>query len=218
MIQQLYKTDLITLKLLHNAITDARGLNKQVISLLGSANLQKLATQKLIATYLELLIPYLDDLIFIIGGRGEEGSIMHTSVDYCFQAKANIFIVGAEPIFDLEGKVLPENIFGFQNISLRCYALTQLSDLMIAFPGGIGTLQEMIVPMMHRKLDVSTLNSLKGPASIFVPTELENPVTDFLKILNNRQFISNSRSPHIIPVTLTNFPDELAHSMPGDRV
>ena len=68
MIQQLYKTDLMTLKLLHNAITDARGLNKQVISLLGSANLQKLATQKLIATYL-------DDLIFIIGGRGVSTNI-----------------------------------------------------------------------------------------------------------------------------------------------
>jgi predicted Rossmann-fold nucleotide-binding protein len=71
---------------------------------------------------------------------------------------------------------------------------------MIAFPGGIGTLQEMIVPMMHHKLDVSVLNLLKGPASIFAPTELKNPVTDFLKILDNCQFISNSSSPHIILV------------------
>lgn len=208
MTQAFDNTDLLTFTALHNAITAARSSNKRIISLLGSARIQEVAFQQLTANYLELLAPWLDELVFIIGGRGEYGSIMHTSVDCCFQFSANTFIVGVNPIFDLENKVPQENVFGFNNISLRCYALTQLADLMIAFPGGIGTLQEIIVPMMHRKLDCNVSESLLGPTDIFIPTELKNPVTDFISILDNHCFISKSGIPSITPVKLSNFADK----------
>ncbi len=205
MIHPFQKKDIETFQLWYSTISEMRTPKTLIISLLGSANFQVYEIQKLTATYLELLAPYLEDIIFIIGGRGEQGSVMHTSVDSCFRLGGKIFIVGIEPVFDLEGKVPPENVFGFQNISLRCYALTQLSHLMIAFPGGLGTLQEIIVPMMHQKLDENPLESLRGPQGIFIPTEHQSPVTDFLSILNNQKFISKSQSANIIPVTLDNF-------------
>jgi len=198
-----YEKDLETFKYLYSSILELRSPQTLVISLLGSARLQPHKIQKLTATYLELLSPYIKNIIFIIGGCGEKGSVMHISVDSCFRFKGRIFIVGIEPVFDLANKVPSENIFGFQNISLRCYALTQLSDLMIAFPGGMGTIQEIIVPIMHNKLDTIVLESLKGPKGIFIPVEQKSPVTNFLSILDDQHFISQPLP--IIPVTLDSF-------------
>lgn len=198
-------SDIQTFQYLHTAISEKRDSHHAVITLLGSANTQSSQIQRIVPEYLEQVEPYVNKTIFMLGGRGEHGSVMNTSVTECYQRKFYTFVVGIEPVFDLGEKIPPERVFSFKNISLRCYALSQLSDILIVFPGGLGTIQEIIVPLMHSKLDTVTPHTLQGPRAIFIATDQSNPVTEFLNILSDKQFVSNEKSIPLIPVTATNF-------------
>jgi len=206
-------SDIQTFQYLHAAISEKRDSHHAVITLLGSANTQPFQIQRIVPEYLEQLEPYVNKTIFMLGGRGDQGSVMNTCVTECHQRKFYTFVVGIEPVFDLGEKIPPERVFAFKNISLRCYALTQLSDILIVFPGGLGTIQEIIVPLMHRKLDTPMPHALQGPRSIFIATDLSNPVTEFLTILPDRQFVSGGKSIPLISVTVSNFYEMFSNSL-----
>ena len=205
-----HPSDLKTFQSLHAAVSEKRDSHHVVITFLGSANPQPSQTQKIVSGYLKQLEPYADKAIFMIGGRGENGSVMDMAVTECYHRKNCVFIIGIEPVFDLGERVSPEDIFAFKNISLRCYAMTQLSDILIAFPGGMGTIQEIIVPLMHKKLDTVIPSALKGPRAIFITTDQPNPVTDFLTITSDSRFIPKEKPVPIIPVTVENFSEQLS--------
>jgi predicted Rossmann-fold nucleotide-binding protein len=201
----LHPSDLQTLEHLHLAISEMRQTHPMVISLMGSSKTQSPQTQEVIRRYLSHFAPYSRETVFIVGGRGEFGSVMDTIIDECYQRGFQTIVIGIEPIFDLGGRVTPENIFSFSNISLRCYALTQLSDLMIVFPGGLGTIQELIVPLMHKKLDTTLAEIWLGPRAIFITTDEENPVTKFLTVMRDHRFMSTQDKIALVSVTVTNF-------------
>lgn len=198
-------SDIQTFQRLHAAIPERNGSWPTVMALVGSSRPQPATVQKIIDCYLQKLEPYAGTATFLVGGRGEYGSAMDASVEGCYKRNYRMVIVGIEPIFDLGGRVPAENVFSFNNVSLRCYALTQLSDLLIVFPGGLGTIQEIIVPLMHKKLDTSLPDTLQGPRAIFVAMDEPNPVTEFLPIIKNKSYISMEGSIALYPVTVTSF-------------
>ncbi|WP_179131237.1 LOG family protein [Candidatus Entotheonella palauensis] len=201
MIRLLDSQDLMTLNALHDALAAARTAGRPILMLGGSSRAQPADVQSVIQGYFTLLEPH--NPICIVGGRGEPGSVMDTLVEQCYQHHFKIYVVGVNPIFDLGGRVPSDAVFGFNNISLRCFAMTQLADLVVVFQGGVGTLQEIIVPIMHHKLDTVRPATLNGPRAVLVATDFPNPVTDFLPILCNGQFVSNQERDFVIPVTLT---------------
>ena len=208
-----HESDIQTFRELYLTISEMRASHPTVITLAGSAKTQPPKIQRLIHEYFDVLSQSAGDAVFIVGGRGEHGSVMDTMVDECYHRKLPTFVVGIEPIFDLGERVAEEHVFGFKNISLRCDALTQLADLLIVFPGGIGTIQEIIAPLMHQKLDVTFEGALLGPRAIFVATDEPNPVTEFLPLLDSQAFISTQEIASLIPVTLTNFQAEFNRSL-----
>ena len=207
-------SDLQTLKRLQTTLSLRHNTWPAVITLVGSSRPQTEIVQQAIACYLAQLEPYAQASTFIVGGRGEHGSVMDINLDACYQREYHTMVVGVEPIFDLAGRIPDENVFAFKNISLRCYALTQLADLIIVFPGGLGTIQEIIVPLMHKKIDINQIDILNGPQAIFVATDEPNPVTEFLPILEDQRYISMTGSIPLIPVTVANFSTMLAHWLP----
>lgn len=185
-------SDFKTFNQLHTTIVNAKQNQQKVIGILGSANTQDQAIQNTIVHYFEKLSLLFPQAVYIIGGRGQKASVMDIAVEQCYQRKLSRLIVGIKPIFDLENRILAENIFAFENLSIRCYALTQHTDILIVFPGGLGTLQEIIVPLMHQKLDKQKDTYCQGPQAIYITEDYNNPTTEFLNLIKDQRFISQN--------------------------
>lgn len=213
----LHLSDLQTLERLHLTMSAMRKTYPTIISLLGSSKRQSPQTQATICRYLSHFVSYRHETVFIVGGRGEYGSVMDTLINECYHRGFQTVVIGVEPIFDLGERVVAENIFPFSNISLRCYALTQLADLMIVFPGGLGTIQELIVPLMHKKLDTTLAEIWSGPRAIFITTDEDNPVTEFLTVMHDDRFMSPQDKIALVAVTVTNYGDSLKPWMVSGR-
>ncbi|MCB0211208.1 MAG: LOG family protein [Anaerolineae bacterium] len=201
----LLPSDLQTLERLHLTMSAMRKTYPTIISLLGSSRQQPLQTQAIIRRYMSHFEPHRHETVFMVGGRGNYGSVMDTLIDECYHRGFQTVVIGVEPVFDLGERVVAENIFPFENITLRCYALTQLADFMIVFPGGLGTIQELIGPLMHKKLDTTVSDIWVGPRAIFVTTDQSNPVTRFVEVMGDDQFISTDDKTALVPVTVANF-------------